>query len=281
MNHLIQVTKADGTQELFEEEKLVNSLRRVHATPQTIDEIVENIGMSMKPGMTTSEIYHQAFSLLRRHSAPVAVKYSIRRALLELGPDGFPFEKFIARIFRMWGYETLTDQEVMGACVSHEIDVVAWKGESLAMVEAKFHNGIGLSSDIKVALYVKARFDDISANNFDYGGTVRKLTERWLITNTKFTDRAIHYGECQKLKMIGWNYPAKQDLHNIIEQNGLHPITCLISLTRDQKRDLIGRNILACSDLLKEPEVLHAIGTKLDVASAALEEARTIVESAK
>ncbi len=281
MNHLIHITKADGTQELFEEEKLVNSLKRVHAAPQTIDEIVENVGKHMRPGMTTSEIYRQAFSLLRRHSEPIAVKYSIRRALLELGPDGFPFEKFIARIFRMWGYETLTDQEVMGGCVPHEIDVVAWKGKDLAMVEAKFHNGIGLSSDIKVALYVKARFDDIGTNNFDYGGTVRQLTERWLVTNTKFTDRAIHYGECQKLKMIGWNYPAKNDLHDIIEQNGLHPITCINSLSRDQKRDLIGRNILACIDLVKEPEALLAIGAKSDVAAAALNEAQMIVKSAK
>ncbi len=281
MNHLINITKADGTQELFEEEKLVNSLKRVDASPQTIDEILEHVERDMRPGMRTSEIYGQAFSLLRRRSAPVAVKYSIRRALLELGPDGFPFEKFVARIFRMWGYETLTDQEVMGTCVPHEVDVVAWKGDDLAMVEAKFHNGIGLSSDVKVTLYVKARFDDVSQITHDYGGKKRKLTEGWIITNTKFTDRAIHYGECQKIKMLGWNYPAKNSLHEIIEQNGLHPITCLSSLTRDQKRDLIVRNILACIDLIKEPEILHTIGAKPDVIAAALEEARTIVDSAK
>ncbi len=281
MNHLIQVTKSDGTSELFEEEKLVHSLKRVNASPQDIDMIVENVERHMRPGMTTSQIYAQAFALLRKRSVPVAIKYSIRRALLDLGPDGFPFEKFIARIFKLWGYEAVTDQEVLGVCVVHEIDVVAWKDDSLAMVEAKFHNGIGMSSDVKVALYVKARFDDIAGNEFEYGGKKRKLTERWLVTNTKFTDRAIKYGECNQLKMIGWNYPQGKDLHDIIEKNGLHPITCLNSLTRDQKRDLIGRNILACVDLIHQPEVLHAIGAKADVMAAALTEAKLIVEHAK
>jgi len=52
----------------------------------------------MKDGMTTADIYGQAFALLRKRHGPTAVKYSIRRAMLELGPDGFPFEKFVARI---------------------------------------------------------------------------------------------------------------------------------------------------------------------------------------
>jgi hypothetical protein len=281
MNHLIHITKADGTQELFEEEKLVNSLKRIKATPQMIDEIVDTIEKKMQPGMSTAEIYKQAFSLLRTKSEPIAVKYSIRRALMDLGPDGFPFEKFIARIFKMWGYEAVTDQEVMGKCVQHEIDVVAWKGKDLAMVEAKFHNGIGLSSDIKVALYVKARYDDISGTFFDYGGTERKMTESWLVTNTKFTDRAVAYGECVNLKMIGWNYPNKNNLHDLIEQNGLHPITCINSLTRDQKKDLIGRNILACADLVASPSVLKEIGIKDEHLARIITEATLITEKAK
>ncbi len=281
MNHLVQITKSDGTTEIFEEEKLVNSLKRVNATPQDIDMVVENVERHMRPGMTTSQIYSQAFSLLRRKSVPIAVKYSIRRALLDLGPDGFPFEKFIGRIFKLWGYEAVTDQEVMGVCVPHEMDVVSWKGDDLAMVEAKFPNAPGMSSDVKAALYVKARFDDIATNEFEYGGKKRKLTDRWLITNTKFTDRAIDYGECQHLKMVGWNYPHGKDLHDIIEKNGLHPITCLNSLTAAQKRDLIGRDLLACVDLIHQPEVLHAIGAKEDVIMAALAEAKVIVEHAK
>ncbi|MEK7646574.1 MAG: ATP cone domain-containing protein [Patescibacteria group bacterium] len=281
MNRLITIVKSDGTREIFAEEKLRHSLTRVGATPEVIEEIVETIVSEIRDGMTTHEIYSRAFSLLKKDSSPIAIKYSIRRALFELGPDGFPFEKFVARIFRMWGYETLTDQMVMGQCVPHEMDVVAWKGDTLAMIEAKFHNAFGLKSDLKVALYIKARFDDLSGILYDYGAKERKLEERWLITNTKFSEQAIHYGVCQKIQLVGWNYPDHNNLHQIIEQNGLHPITAITSLSAESKRELIGQDILVCIDLVDQQDVLTKIGIKGVEAEKIIAEARTIIEKAK
>jgi transcriptional regulator NrdR family protein len=102
MNHLFTVTKTDGTQQLFEESKLAQSLKRVGASEQTIDEVVQEVEKIMTNGISTDVIYKKAFDLLKKHSYHTAVKYSIRRGMLELGPDGFPFEKFVARIFRHW-----------------------------------------------------------------------------------------------------------------------------------------------------------------------------------
>jgi len=283
MSQPLSVTKSDGTKELFEEEKLASSLKRVGATTEAIDEITEEIEHEMWDGMPTSDIYTRAFVLLRKHHHPTAIKYSLRRALFDLGPDGFPFERFVARIFKLWGYEAVTDQTLMGTCVEHEIDVVAWKGEELSMVEAKFHNELGLKSDLKVALYVKARFDDLSDNVYDFGGKTRKLSPqgRWLVTNTKFTDVAIKYGECKSLKMIGWNYPANGNLHQIMEQNGLHPITCLNSLSRLEKKNLIGQNVLTCIDVIGKPDVLKQVGVRPETVEKVLTEAQFIVEQAK
>ncbi len=275
------VTKSDGTTELFEEGKLVESLQKVKASPEAIDEITDEVEREMHAGMTTSEVYRRAFELLRKHSVPTAVKYSVRRALMELGPDGFPFEKFVARIFKMWEYETATDQTLMGECVDHEVDVVAWKGDSLAMVEAKFHNEIGMKSDLKVVLYVKARYDDLASKEFTFGGKPRRLSERWVATNTKFTDKAITYGEHTGLKLLGWNYPAEGNLHQIIFENGLHPITCLSTIGRQQKMDLIGRNVLACVDVVGNPAVLREIGIKPEDMEKILTEAQVIIEEAK
>lgn len=262
MNHLITITKADGKKELFEEQKLVDSLKNAGGSEGIIDEILDHINKEMYDGMPTSEIYSRAFKLLRSHSAPIALKYSLRRALSELGPDGFPFEKYIAKIFQSWGYETLTDQSVPGVCVHHEVDVVAWNKEKLAMVEAKFHNELALKSDLKVVLYVKARFDDLKGNIFNYGGKIRHLNEGWLITNTKFTDQAIKYGECNNVKMLGWNYPAKGNLQDIIEELRLHPFTCLISLSNVHKKDLLKKSIVLCTDIYHNPKVLDEIGIK-------------------
>lgn len=281
MNHLISITKSDGTKQLFEEEKLVSSLKRVGASAEIVEDVVDEIGKEIHDGMTTNELYRRAFDLLRKHSTKIAAKYSVRRAMIDLGPDGFPFEKFVARLFKMWGYEAVTDQIVIGKCVDHEVDVVAWKDDSLAMVEAKYHNEFGLKSDLKISLYVKARYDDIAGNDYDYGGKKRKLTERWLITNTKFTDKAVHYGECNNMKLLGWNYPEKGNLHELINQNSLHPIACLTTLNRDQKRELAVMNMMICLDLVGNPQVLDKIGIKPEDKEKILTEAQVVIEQAK
>ena len=281
MNNQITITKSDGKTELFDEQKLIISLTRAGASPDAVSDVVEEVEKEMKDGMSTADIYRRAFELLRKHSLPSAIKYSIRRAILELGPDGFPFEKFVARIFKMWGYETLTDQVLLGTCVDHEVDVVAWKDNDLAMVEAKYHNEFGMKSDLKVALYVKARYDDLSQTDFDFGGKKRRLGTRWLATNTKFTDKAIKYSECNNVKLLGWNHPFKGNLHELITENGLHPISCIGSLTRDQKKDLVGRNVLACIDIIARPAILSEIGVKGLDAEKVLTEAQIIIEKAK
>lgn len=259
MNHLISITKADGKRELFEESKLVDSLKNAGGSDEIIEEILDHISKEMYDAMPTSEIYSRAFKLLRTHSMPMSVKYSLRRALSELGPDGFPFEKYISRIFQAWGYETLTDQTVLGVCVSHEMDIVAWNPQKLIMVEAKFHNELGMKSDMKVVLYIKARFDDLRATTFNYG-KVRKLDEGWLITNTKFTDQAIKYGECNGMKLLGWNYPVKGNLQDIIEELHLHPFTCLDSLSNVHKKALLAKGVILCTDILDNPHFLKEIG---------------------
>lgn len=276
MNHLITITKADGKRELFEESKLVDSLKNAGGSDEIIEEIINHVAKEMWDGMPTSEIYSRAFKLLRSHSMPLAVKYSLRRALSELGPDGFPFEKYVSRIFEAWGYSTLVDQTVPGVCVPHEVDVVAWNKEKLLMVEAKFHNELGLKSDLKVALYIKARFDDLRGNMFDYGGVVRKLDEGWLITNTKFTEQAIHYGECNGVKMLGWNYPKKGNLQDIIEELRLHPSTCLVSLSNDAKRTLLTKGVVLCMDIYKQPQILSEIGLSQSDAEEVLREVKTV-----
>jgi hypothetical protein len=279
MKRLITITKADGSKELFEEGKLADSLRNSGGSPEVIEKIISQVAQEMHDGMKTSEIYRHAFRHLREHSMPVAVKYSLRRALSELGPDGFPFEKYISRIFQAWGYETLTDQTVFGGCVSHEVDVVAWNKQKLIMVEAKFHNEFVLKSDLKVVLYIKARFDDLKDNSYAYGGVHRKLDEGWLITNTKFTDQAIKYGECKNIKMVGWNYPKTGNLQSIIEDLRLHPFTCLTTLSNVHKKLLLAKGVILCKDLVDHPNVLKEIGMPMNEAQKVYDEAKTVCAS--
>ena len=152
------------------------------------------------------------------------------------------------------------------------MDVVAWNDEKLIMVEAKFHNELGVKSDLKVALYVKARFEDLSKMTFNYGKE-RKLDEGWLVTNTKFTSTAIEYGSCQGgMKMIGWNYPPVGNLHDMIIEAKLHPLTCLTSMTGREKNLLLERGVVLCRTILDNPDLLYAIGLNDSKSKKVIEE---------
>lgn len=253
------IVKASGKTEPFKGEKLQGSLLRAGAEQKTADEIVKHIETEIKDGMSTSQIYKHAFFLLEKELKPVAVRYSLRRAIMDLGPSGFPFEDYIAFILEEKGYEVKTGEIVFGGCVEHEVDVVAWNENKLIMIEAKFHNEMGMKSDLKVALYIKARFDDLKEAKHLYGKE-RYVDESWLVTNTKFTNTAIHYAECKGLQLIGWNYPKKGNLQDLIEDSGLHPITSLTTLTGSQKKLLLSKGIVLSKHIKNDPSLLRSLG---------------------
>lgn len=255
----ILVVKASGKTEPFQNVKLRRSLTNAGADQETVDEIVKHIEQEIRDGMSTSQIYKHAFFLLEKRLKPVALRYSLRRAIMDLGPSGFPFEDFIAAVLEEKGYEVKTGEMVFGGCVEHEVDIVAWNENKLIMIEAKFHNELGIKSDLKVALYVKARFDDLKEAKHLYGKE-RFVDQAWLVTNTKFTNTAIHYAECKGLQLIGWNYPQKGNLQDLVEDSGLHPITSLTVLNMGQKRQLLSRGIVLCKNLKDDSSILKSLG---------------------
>ena len=189
---------------------------------------------------------------------------------------GLPFEDFVAEILRVKGFKAETGKIIRGFCVEHEVDVVAWNNEKLIMVEAKFHNELGVKSDLKIALYVKARFDDLGKMTFKYDRE-RKLDEGWLVTNTKFTSTAIEYGSCQGgMRMIGWNYPPVGNLHDMIIESKLHPLTCLTSINGREKKLFLDRGIVLCKTILDNPDLLYATGLNDVKAKKVIEEIQSL-----
>ncbi len=257
----ILITKATGEREEFDPQKLHTSLQKAGAPVETINKIIDHITLELKDGMSTKQIYIHAFDLLAREHKPVATRYSLRKALLEMGPTGFPFEKLVAEIFRAKGFETTTEFTASGKCVEHEIDVTAWNEEKLIMVEAKFHNEYGLKSDLKTVLYVDSRWDDVREQEFDFGRK-RKLDEGWLVTNTKFTDQAIKYAKCRNMKLVGWGYPQNGNLQDLIEETGLHPITVLNTLSGQEQRELLDLGLIHIKQLKENIDIAKQAITK-------------------
>lgn len=265
------VAKADGATEPFESGKLISSLVKSGAEEAVAREILQKIeselaGRVRGAVMTTHEIYSHAFQHLRAIKRPLAARYSLKRAVLEFGPSGFPFEEYLAQLFKSEGYAAKTDQIIKGGCVEHEVDIVLTKGGETTFAEVKFHNSLAYKSDLKVALYVKARMEDLVAGGFtDSRGL--------LITNTKFTDVAVNYAQCQTLELLSWDYPQGATLHERIEKAHLYPITAITSLSRREKTALLEAKIVLCSQLLADTSALGALGISGHKAEVILEEA--------
>src|SRR3989338_2036798 len=256
----ILITKASGEREPFSEAKLHRSLQRVHASSALSDEIVTLIEGELTEGMKTADIYRQAFSYLRKKERSIAARYSLKNALMELGPTGRPFERFVGELLRSEGFGVEVARIVRGVCIKHEVDVVATRGDRHVMVECKFHNRPGLRSDVKISLYIQARFEDIERQWKKEPQHGEKFHEVWLVTNTKFTSDATDYAACVGMHAIGWNYPLQNGLEAHIEKNGLHPITCLTTLSKSHKRELVEKDILTCKQLFEDLKVLQSIG---------------------
>jgi len=269
------IVKATGEREEFNPRKLYESLIKAKASSESADKIVFQIEKELSDGATTKDIYNHAFQLLGKEEATAAARYSLRRAVMELGPTGFPFERFVAEIFRAKGFETQTDFIAKGECADHEVDIVAWNDEKLIMVEAKFHNELGIKSDLKVALYIKARWEDLAEASFNFGKE-RKLDEGWLITNTKFSESAIKYAKCRNMKIVGWNYPEQGNLQDMIEEAHLHPITCLSSTTPSDERLLMEAGIILCKQASDNPDIAKQAGLSNETIAKMLAEINLI-----
>ncbi|PIR85539.1 ATPase [Candidatus Kaiserbacteria bacterium CG10_big_fil_rev_8_21_14_0_10_45_20] len=253
------IIKGDGTKEEFQIEKLIASLVHSGADQAVAENVADTIVSALRDGMTTTEIYKQAFRELKKIEKTSAAKYSMRRAILELGPTGFPFEDFISEVMRSRGYTTKTRVMVKGRCVSHELDVVMEKEGVVCGAELKFHNVPGFKVDLKTALYVSARFQDIfeGAKN---RGDENSMTEGWLITNTKFTSSTIDYAKCAGLNLLGWSYPHGESLSTLVNTNNLYPVTVLTSLSKAEKKRLLETGVTMCNMIAQNPETLSQAG---------------------
>src|SRR5579872_3086631 len=114
---MIQIAKADGTSEAFDPHKLNMSLKRAGASEGAAAHIAAEVEKQLYNGITTGEIYSHAFAHLRQEGHAHAARYSLKRAMLDFGPSGFPFESYIAELFRAEGSHALVDQIIQGGCV--------------------------------------------------------------------------------------------------------------------------------------------------------------------
>ena len=255
----VYITKASGETAPFIEGKLRNSLVRSGANDKQIDEILNEVSGQLYQGISTKKIYRLAFNKLKDHSKHLAARYNLKHGIMELGPSGYPFERFIGEILKHQGYSVKVGEIVKGKCITHEVDVIASADHHHFMIECKYHNLQGIVCDVKIPLYIQSRFKDVEAEWVKIPQHETKIHQGWVVTNTKFSSDAIQYGNCAGLKLLGWDYPIKRSLKDIIDDLGLYPITCLTTLTRAEKQKLLDMKIVLCTEICANEKLLYDI----------------------
>ncbi len=275
----INIIKASGEKAPFEIEKVIRSLERTGANKLVVKEIVQDIEKAIYDGMTTKKIYQMAFKMLKKRSRVSASKYKLKKALMELGPSGFPFEKLVGKLLAHEGFETKVGVIVQGNCVQHEVDVIAQKDNNHYMIECKYHSEQGRFCNVKIPLYIHSRFLDVEKQWEHQQDHESKLHKGGVYTNTRFTTDAIQYGKCVGLLLTSWDYPMGNSLKDRIDKSGLHPITALTTITKAEKTKLLDKGIVLCKELHETPTLLNQIGIDKTRHKKILEDSEALCKS--
>ena len=253
----IEVTKKSGKKDHFSIAKLKNSLVRSGANEALVEKISNQVRDELYQGISTREIYNRAYALLKTDTATFASRYKLKKAIYELGPTGFPFEKFIASLLSHKGYKVQTGKFYQGRCVRHEIDVVALKNDQHIIGECKFHSEEGRNCDVKIPLYINSRYQDILGFHEKFSD---QPTQGWVVTNTRFTEDALTFGKCCGLYLLSWDYPIGNGLKDRIDSTGLYPITVSTLLSAREKQFLLSRDVVLCKQLIDDSFYLDHLG---------------------
>lgn len=276
MTHNIKVMKFSGDLEKYSRQKLVHSLERSGASMDVIGEVVREVEAKLFNGISSKMIYDLSFSLLRKKQLGIAARYKLKKAMMELGPTGYPFEYFVGEIFRLRGFDVKVGQVLQGHCVTHEVDVVATKGNEQYFIECKYYMKTGKNANVQVPLYIRSRVDDLIRKRSlepEYAGYT---FQGGIVTNTRFTSDAISFGECTGLHLMSWDYPAGSSLKEFIDEEHIFPITVLTKITHSDKQKLMEKGIVICRQLLEQKNAFESIGMDIHKQQLAIREIRSL-----
>jgi len=238
-----EVIKASGEREKFSPKKIYRGILLAGGSKTLANETISFVEKNLKKNITTEEILTFVLKNLKKERG-VAQRYDLKRAIMSLGPSGFPFETYFAAILREYGYKTTLRNLLQGKNVKQEVDIIA-RNKYAYMIECKYHNSSGNYAGLKEAMYTYARFLDVKKHKLDFP---------WLATNTKCSDSAKSYAIGVQLKITSWNFPKEESLQKLIQDKELYPITLIRDLSNETKHKLYSAQLMFVRDLIRYPE---------------------------
>ncbi len=244
----VWITKADGTRQLFDRRKVINTCFRLGADGEAAETIAKKVESRVYDGISTKKILQMVFRYLRKYRSAVRHQIDLREAISLLRPKP-DFERFVRILLEEQGYKVTPNQIVQGRCVEHEIDAIARRNDETLLVEVKHHFNHHAYTGLDVPRLARATFEDLT-EGYNLGLTPIKFTGALIVCNTKFSEHASRYARCRGINHIGWRAPQDQGLEKIIEEKDLYPITLLRDLSREERKKIADRGILLLKHLV-------------------------------
>jgi hypothetical protein len=245
-----RVTKANGSIQLFDREKVVKTCLRMGANKQVACEVAAKVERRLFDGISTARILQLIFSFMRKYEPAIGHLFDLRKglSLMSSKPE---FEKFIQILLAHNGFEVSPNQILRGKCVEHEVDAIARKNGITYFVEAKHHASYHSSTGLDESRIARAVLEDVT-EGFVLGKTDLKIDKAMIVTNTRYSDHAIQYGKCRNILQIGWSFPINLGLQNMIEEKNLYPLSCLRDLRGEVRMRLVNSGIVLIQQLNEE-----------------------------
>lgn len=275
----MKVKKYNGELVEYNPKALKISLTKSGASKEEVEEVFDLITPDIKEGISTQELYQLAFDNLKKYRNSYAARYSLKKALRDLGPEGYYFEKYIKRLMETVGYNAVNGQTVQGNAVTHEIDVVAQKEDRLYFCECKFRNDVDAKISVTTPMYFMSRMIDVKDKSFTFFDRTLKPTKGFFVTNAYLTTDSIDWIEFyNEIGVISWNYPSKMSMKYLIDNLAIYPITCLTTIELDAIKVLMQAGCLLVEDIIKKEEYLKSLQLPDQTINQIVEEVKELIE---
>jgi hypothetical protein len=269
------VTKADGSKQLFDREKVVRTCLRMGANRRIAFEVADKVEARLYNGIPTSKVLQMIFRLLRKHKPTIRHFLDLRKglSLMSSKPE---FEKFVQILLAHHGFEVSPNQIIRGKCVGHEVDAIARKDGVTYFVESKHHSNYHTPTGLDESRIARAVLEDVT-EGFVLGKSDLKIDRAMIVTNTRYSEHARRYGKCRNVLQIGWSSPINLGLQNMIEEKELYPLSCLRGLKSENRMQLVNSGIVLMKQLVEEEPSKLAIETGIprEILKKIIEKAKT------
>ena len=269
------VTKADGSKQLFDREKVVKTCLRMGANRRIAFEVADEVEARLYDGIPTKKVLQMIFRLLRKHTPAIRHFLDLKKglSLMNSKPE---FEMFVQVLLAHHGFEVSPNRILKGKCVGHEVDAIARKDGVTYFVEAKHHSNYHTPTGLDESRIARAVLEDVT-EGFALGKNDLKIDRAMIVTNTRYSEHARRYGKCRNILQIGWSSPKTLGLQNMIEEKKLYPLSCIKGLNSETKMKLVNSGIVLMKQLLEEEpsKLARETGISRGILKKVIEKAET------